>query len=47
MLGVKKTYKTIHGYDDFEKVINNVKSLYEYKKYNKDIQIMCSLFIQI
>ena len=41
--GSKETYKTIHGYDDFEKVINNVKSLYEYKKkYNKDIQIMCS-----
>ncbi len=41
--GSKETYKIIHGHDDFEKVINNVKNLYKLKlkkKYN--LQTLCT-----
>ena len=41
--GTKETYKTIHGYDDFEKVIKNIKEIYNYKVANKiNLDLMSS-----
>jgi len=33
--GTKQSYKFIHGNDDFERVYNNLKYIYEYRKLNK------------
>ncbi len=41
--GSKETYKTIHGYDDFEKVIKNITDIFNYIKENKiKLQILGS-----
>lgn len=41
--GSKETYKIIHGQDDFEKVIKNLKDIYNYKnKNNIKLQLLCS-----
>ena len=41
--GSKETYKIIHGHDDFEKVIKNLKDIYSYKKKNSiKLQLLCS-----
>ena len=41
--GSRETYKIIHGHDDFNKVIKNIKELYEYKNSkNLNFQIMSS-----
>lgn len=41
--GSKETYKMIHGYDDFEKVIKNLKDIYNYKKKKSiNLQLLCS-----
>ncbi len=41
--GSKETYKIVHGYDDWEKVIRNVNNIYKYKVQNKlDLQLLCS-----
>jgi len=40
--GSKETYKIIHGHDDFDKVIFNLKEIYKYKKEKKiNIQLLC------
>ena len=40
--GTASSYKIIHGYDDFKKVINNVKEIYEYKITKaKNFQLLC------
>ncbi len=33
--GTRETYKVIHGYDDFDKVIKNIDDIYNYKFKNK------------
>ena len=33
--GTRETYKIIHGYDDFDKVIKNLDNIYNYKLKNK------------
>ena len=41
--GSKETYKIIHGQDDFDKVIKNLKDIYYYKnKNNIKLQLLCS-----
>lgn len=36
-------YKLVHGFDDFDKVCDNVKSVYRWKKNNKiNLQMLCS-----
>lgn len=41
--GSRETYKIIHGHDDFDKVIKNIKDLYEYRNSkNLNFQIMSS-----
>tara|TARA_B100001175_G_C19449514_1_gene610561 strand:- start:123 stop:1151 length:1029 start_codon:yes stop_codon:yes gene_type:complete len=40
--GTADSYKIIHGFDDFDKVINNVKEIYEFKtKEAKNFQLLC------
>lgn len=44
--GTKESYKIIHGFDDFEKVISNVKKIYNYKTEKKiKLQLLCSFVI--
>ena len=39
----RESYKIIHGYDDFQKVVKNIKDLRDYiKKNNLDVQMLCS-----
>ena len=39
----RESYKIIHGYDDFEKVVKNIKDLKDYiKKNNLETQMLCS-----
>tara|TARA_B110000027_G_C16117431_1_gene300926 strand:+ start:2810 stop:3877 length:1068 start_codon:yes stop_codon:yes gene_type:complete len=41
--GSKETYKIIHGQDDFDKVIKNLKDIYYYKNENNiKLQLFCS-----
>ena len=41
--GSKETYKMIHGQDDFDKVIKNLKDIYHYKNENNiKLQLLCS-----
>ena len=41
--GTRESYKLIHGQDDFEKVINNLNAIYDYKIKKKiDLQLLCS-----
>ena len=44
--GTRESYKIIHGFDDFEKVISNLKKIYEFKTNNKiKLQLLCSFVI--
>lgn len=44
--GSRDTYKIVHGYDDYDKVIENLKFVYQYKiKNNLDIKILSSFVI--
>lgn len=39
----KESYKIVHGYDEFEKVIKNVEDIYNYKKLKKlDLQMLAT-----
>ena len=41
--GSRETYKIIHGHDDFDEVIKNLKDIYDYKNRNKiKLQLLCS-----
>lgn len=41
--GTRESYKIIHGYDDFEKVIKNLDDIYNYKEKNKiKLQLLSS-----
>ena len=41
--GTKESYKIIHGYDDFEKVIRNVKEIHNYvKRNNLNVKLLCT-----
>jgi len=41
--GTRESYKIIHGYDDFDKVINNLDDIFNYKKINKiELQLLSS-----
>jgi len=41
--GSRETYKIIHGFDDFDKVVKNLKDIYNYKiKNNINLQLMAS-----
>ena len=41
--GTKESYKIIHGYDDFEKVIHNVKEIHNYVKMNNlNVKLLCT-----
>ena len=41
--GTRQTYKLIHGKDDFEKVIKNLKDIFYFKKKNNlKLQLLCS-----
>ncbi len=44
--GSRETYKIIHGHDDFEKVINNLRDIYNHKlKNNTNLKILGSFVI--
>ena len=41
--GSRETYKSIHGYDDFDKVLKNISDIYKYINEKKiRLQILCS-----
>lgn len=44
--GTKETYKKIHGRDDFDKVINNIKQIYKWRNENyKDFPLFVSFVV--
>ena len=44
--GTRETYKIIHGYDDFDKVIKNIDDIYNYKlKYKINLTLFASFVV--
>jgi molybdenum cofactor biosynthesis enzyme MoaA len=46
--GTRESYKLVHGVDDFDKVINNIKFVSRYRKDNNiDLKLMVSCVVMI